>query len=63
MRFHDRMWEFATNLEKEFPGVFDLASVMQNQLQRQMYGLDSVLDLLDAYADRFQDICIQATRR
>src|ERR1017187_9528282 len=22
MRFHDRMWEFATNLEKEFPGVF-----------------------------------------
>lgn len=63
MRFHDRMWEFATTLEKEFPGVFDLASVMQNQLQRQMYGLDPVLDLLDSYADRFQDMYIQTTSR
>jgi hypothetical protein len=57
------MWEFATTLEKEFPGVFDLASVMQNQLQRQMYGLDPVLDLLDSYADRFQDMYIQTTSR
>lgn len=63
MRFHDRMWEFAATLHKEFPGGFDLSAVMQDQFQRQMYGLDRVLDLLDAYGDRFQDMYIGKSAR
>ena len=63
MRFHDRMVEYATALEEEFPRAFDLTSIIQNQQIRKSYNVDRVLDLLDDYVDRFQDMRIQDKRR
>jgi hypothetical protein len=63
MRFHDKMLEYAATLEKEFPKAFDLATIMPNQQMRKLYDFDRVGDLLDSYADRLQDTCIQAKSR
>lgn len=58
MRFHDKLWEYAADLEKYLPNAFSLARVMQNQQERQFYDSNRVFDLLDDYADRLQDMCI-----
>jgi hypothetical protein len=31
MNFHDRIWQYALTLAKDFPDEFDLAAIMQNQ--------------------------------